>query len=210
MNYFDIEHIEKIRKLNSSYIHDKKLDRLRFIYDFSRNKFEENLKRYEDYKVKYILFGEAPPWTEIDNPRYFYSKIESKLHETFWKTFNSDSIPTDMSSAYQRLAKEKFLLIDTIPYALKYSPRIRKKEIYSNLIFEYLTNQLNIINDKIELEKELKIAFAFKLNGIAIIKSFGNTIKIGKQSIELNEENIAADRTGFPKPHSLKKIFEII
>ena len=209
MNYFDKEHTEKLKGLNSSYLQDKKLERLMYIYNFSKNKFDENLKRLNSIKVKYIILGEAPPWTDIDKPRYFYSDIKSILHKTFWSTFFSTPIPKDMSIAYKKLAEEQFLLIDSIPYSLKYNSRIRKKEIYKDFIFEYLTLEISKINKVLEFDKNLKIAFAFKLNGLAIIDSFNGKIVIDQKVINLSEGNISADGTGLPKTNRLKKLFEL-
>jgi hypothetical protein len=209
MNYFDKNHIEKLWILNSSYVKDGKLERLKYIYDFSENKFLENLERIRKTKVKYLLFGEAPPWTEKGEPRYFYSNIDSKLHKSFWKAFFSVSIPPNITEAYQKLAEKQFLLLDSLPFALKYNSRMRSKVIYKEIILEYLTFQLSRINEKIEFDENLKIAFAFRMNGYAIIDSLKGIAKIGDKLIELKEGNIAADGSGFPKPIGLKRVFDL-
>ena len=90
-----------------------------------------------------------------------------------------------MSIAYQKLAENQFLLLDSIPYALNYNGGIRKKEIYQDLIFEYLTSELLRINELLEFDENLKIAFAFKINGYVIINAFSGKIKIGKEIIYL-------------------------
>lgn len=209
MDYFDEKHIVKLKKLNSTYVENKKLERLKYIFNFSKNKFIENLKRYKKTKVKYILFGEAPPWTECGEPKYFYSKIESKLHKTFWETFLSYNVPADMSVAYQKLADKQFILIDSIPYALKYNGNVREKGIYQELIYEYVSTEVSEINKSIIFDENLKIAFAFRINGCAIIKTFGGNIEIANKVIHLDEHNISADGTGFPKSYKLKTIFEL-
>ncbi len=209
MNYFDPEHIDKIKELNRSYVRADKLKRLHRIYNYSKNKFDLNLSRYKGIKVKYILFGEAPPWTEEGIPKYFYSNIESMLHDTIWKAFFLDPLPKEMNSAYSRLAKKGFLLIDTIPYALKFNSKVREKEIYKKLILEYLSNEVKRINTILNFDENLKIAFAFRINGGKIIELFKGEIKLGNQNIKLISNNIAADGSGFPKPNKLKEIFEL-
>ena len=107
IDYFSLRYINKIKSLNSSYIQPKKLERLKYIYRNSKVNFALNLKRYKNKKIKYVILGEAPPWSEEGYPRYFYSKIESKLHETFWNTFYSEPIPKDMNYAYNMLAQKQ-------------------------------------------------------------------------------------------------------
>jgi hypothetical protein len=209
MNYFDEEHIYKLKSLSPSYLEYSKLERLKYIYTYSKNKFEENLKRYKETKIKFILFGEAPPWTETGIPQYFYSSIKGNLHKTFWRTFFTSQVPSDMSFAYQELANRQFLLLDSIPYALKYSSKIRRTITYQNLIFEYLTTEITLLNKFLEFDSNLKIAFAFRINAEAIINAFSGEIAIGKDIVQLKDSYISADGTGFPKSDKLKLIFGV-
>jgi hypothetical protein len=207
MDYFDKSHLEKIRMLDSSYLEECKFQRLKYIYNYAEDRFLKNLKRLS--KIKYILLGEAPPWSENGEPVYFYSKIESKLHKDVWKAFFDTSIPAEMELAYQKLADKGFLLIDTIPYAMEYSSRLRRKNIYYEIINEYLTFQFSRISGVI-YEKELKVVFAFKLNAYAIINAFNGKIEIDNKIYTISRDKIAADGSGYPKPNALKNKFELI
>lgn len=186
-----------------------RLNRLKEIFQSTESTWANNIERFKDKPVKYILIGEAPPWSETGIPRYFYNQIESKLHKSIWNTiFPLLSVPKDCKNSYDMLADEGFLLIDTLPYSMDYSGK-RQKTAYSDLLYNsvnWWTKKLE--NENLILAKNIKLAFAFRINGLKIIQSLNYKLELRNgQIITLNENIIAADGSGYTSPQKLRTIF---
>ena len=50
-----------------------KLDRLKYIFENTEEKWAENLKLLKNSEIRYLLICEAPPFSEIEPPKYFYN-----------------------------------------------------------------------------------------------------------------------------------------
>ena len=78
------------------------------------------------------------------------------------------------------------------------------------LLKEFVNEQLIKVNEITSFDENVKIAFGFNYNGIAIINAFEKEIDLGHDvKKDLSTKQIAADGTGFPKTSSLKRIFEL-
>lgn len=204
--------LEKLKQLFGESHIDQKIDRLEKIYTFCESKWDANLDRLSEIEIKYLIIAEAPPWTE-GNIKYFYNIEENKEHikhsvllRSIWKAFFGNQ---HKERILDQLAQKGVLLVDTIPFAIKYTTTKRKKEGYADLVKlskSYLKEQLN--NPKIRWSDNVKVAFAFKLNGEAVINSFPEGIVLPSgQNIFINENMIAADKSGFPNADKFREIF---
>lgn len=187
---------------------DEKETTLQRLFMETETAWQANLKRLKRIPVKYILITEAP-CTEGDNTQYFYNRIESPFHTKIWKgVFGDAPIPTDMETAYRMLAEKGFLLIDSIPFSLKFAGK-RDKKPYTTLI----ANNAAVLAEKLS-NKDLTIApdaiaaFAFKVNAQKMIAATGGKLTLTNgQEILLSADNIAADASGYTNSALLYKIF---
>lgn len=188
---------------------DEKLERLKSIYTNTEESWLRNLEYFQNSEVKYILICEAPPYSETEVPIFFYNQCKSNFHKTIWKTFFDDNINDyTQKEIYQKFAQKGFLLIDNIPFPMKYFTIHRKKEAYFQLVKSSLEWALKkIFNNKIKLSKDLKIAFGFKINAIQFIKATNGKIDFKGNILKFDESNIGANSSGFTSFKKLKNIY---
>lgn len=201
--------IQDLKLIFSDEIVESMRCRLKEIFDITTNQWKENLHRFNSNSIQKLLICEAPPWSESGIPRYFYNKIESKYHKRIWKgIFPENPIPDNQDLAYRMLSDKGFLLIDSIPYSMPYKGK-RTKIFYDEMIIKSIpwwTSKLQDSSDKIC--SDLKVAFAFKVNGLAIINALNGTLNISEKiHVKLSLENIAADNSGYTNSGKLYRIF---
>jgi hypothetical protein len=181
--------------------------RLNKIFIKCEEKWEENLNRLTE--VKYLLIAEAAPWSENGPINYFYNTFKGPWCNRIWKAFFDETAPNDVNKALKRLAEKQFLLIDSLPFSMKYTSYYRNKPYYSKLVKScsgYLTEKLD--NEKIKRSKNVKLALAFKLNGNAIINAFPNGIDLPNgQTVKLCQSLIATDASNYTNSNKLKDIW---
>lgn len=205
--------IEILKELFGSNEVDSKLNRLNDIYKKTEEKWRENLKRLKDFPVKYLLIAEAPPWIEQGEVQYFYNNFEGSWCRRIWRAFSKENKQPSPDECLEMLAKKGFLLIDTLPFAMKYTSAKRKKPKYKELIDKCREDFfMKKVNDQsIRYAEKVKIAFAFKLNAEAVIEALPKKLKLPEnQEITIDKLLIAADRSGFTSSTELRKIFDLI
>lgn len=188
-----------------------KTKRLIEIFDSTETSWQKNLDRLKNKKVENILIAEAAPWSDSGKPRFFYNQIESSYHQRIWRAFFPyTSIPTENEKAFEMLADKNFLLIDTIPFSMSYSGN-RNHSDY----FEIIANSLSwwtekLKSDKLNFVQKVNVAFAFKVNGQAVIKATKGQLKLKDgQTIKLTENIIAADGSGYTNSERLRTIYKL-
>lgn len=186
------------------------LSRLNEIYELAEAKWEENLQRLSGTKVKYLLIGEAPPWTEAGKGiRYFYSTCDGAWVNRIWKAFFDNQKPNDPEHALAEFARKDLLLVDSLPFAVNYSRRRGKR--YQQLVKSCSPFLLQKLSDRrIDWADEVRVALAFKINGRAVIQGFpdGIVLRTG-QRIHLSEDLICADGSGYTSPRKLREAFNL-
>jgi hypothetical protein len=188
-----------------------KSKRLKEIFNSTEASWQHNLDRLGDKKVENILIAESAPWSSNGIPRYFYNQIESSYHQRLWRAFFPFTpIPNDNEDAFTMLANMNFLLIDTVPFSMSYSGK-RNHSSYYEIIFnskEWWTGKLK--NEKISFAKKVNVAFAFRVNGISVMKAINGELKLKDgQLIKLSEDMIAADGSGYTNSERLRRIFKL-
>jgi hypothetical protein len=209
------EAIEKIAELFNyeSTAMRKMLERLNAIYRVTEQKWDENIERLKkiDTQVRYVLFGEAAPWTERGEVIYFYNNPVGPWCKRIWKTFfPSDDRPLNLEDFFLKLGKKQFLLIDTLPFARQYNKKsARYKLLYKELIRDCIPYvQSKMDDERISWAPDVKIALAFRVNGLAVIDVYqqGLTLKTG-QKLDFTQEIIAADDSGYTNSETLRRMW---
>lgn len=210
-NIIFIQNLHRLENIFGKTEVANKQKRLKEIFQSTETSWLKNLDRLTKKKVQNILIAEAAPWSESGQPRYFYNQIESNYHHRIWRAFFPNTlIPSDNETAFSMLTDNNFLLIDSIPFSMSYK-RKRKHSDY----YEILKNSLGwwtdkLKNDKITFDDEVNVAFAFKVNGLAIIKATSGQIKLKNgQTIKLSEKLIAADGSGYTNSEKLRTIYSL-
>lgn len=209
MNVFD-KNIFLLEEIFAKSFNDTELDLLRDVFltterDWKRQTIERGLK-----KIKFLLICEAPPFSENKPYKYFYTESNSSFHTRIWKIFfPNTNKPNNSDAVYQLLCENGFLLIDSIPFAMTYSSKHRKKTAYNKLINNSLHWWKTKLNDNFEFDNSTKIAFGFKLNAQSIIKESNNILNIKNNNYYVNKFNIGADGSGMTNSELIADIFDV-
>lgn len=180
---------------------------LRYIFSHTEEAWYANLKRFKG-DIKYLLICEAPPWS-LTYPKYFYLQPKGQLFNTIWKVFFNGQ---PQKTPYDCLAKEGFLLIDSLPYSMIYKTKHRKSSEYLGLIKACMPWWLGKLdNSGLTFSKELKIAFGYYWNGKRIIEGCGGNIPICKNKYSVNESHIISHKGSryLPDEKELKNVYKI-
>lgn len=190
------------------------MGRLLEILNTTEHAWNANLDRFNRLNgtpLQYILICEAPPWRPNgEEIAYFYSQTSGSILKTVWRAFfNNNNVPND---AHLLLAQQGFLLVDSIPYSMKYTSHQRNRVAYQTLVTNCLNCTIGKINaHQINFAANVKIALGFRLNAIAFMNATNNVLQIGNgiDPINLTEDNIAADGSGNINSNRLRAIFGI-
>ncbi len=215
MNYFDInlgllERVIRGRRSIWGKLSDHIVDHLYLLYSKTEEAWHNNIKRFDpEDKINYLLIGEAPPWGFSTRPFYFYLQPVGLFFNSVFNAFQCTKNSKDRAKAYEYLAKKGFLLIDSLPYAFPYTTEQRKSQAYRELIAASVPWWQDKLNKSgLTFSTSLKVAFAYRTNGLILTEVLNN--KLGNQSIELTEENIAADpMSNYPTAAQIERIFSL-
>jgi len=205
------EQCEILKRLLKDGITEFPYERLDRIFKESERKWEANLDRFGSKRVKYLLIGEAPPWSPSGEVRYFYNTFSPPLNTRIWKTFHRFPISEHKGTALDGLADLGFLLVDSLPFAIKYTSKMRNSPSYKELVKGCVPHLLAKVNHRlVRWASEVKVALCFKLNGLAVIEALPKGLPLGNgQTIRLDRGLIAADESGYPNSERLRTIFDI-
>jgi hypothetical protein len=204
--------IQALRKLFGKDDVETKLGRLGEIFVESERCWEDNLELFGKTPIGYLLLAEAPPWRkEGQETSYFYRNFEQGranfLRRAVWKCFFKER-PLDYKNGLRMLAKRGFILIDALPFAMKYTPRIRRKLAYKELLEASNAFMVTKLSDNsMNWDKDVKLALAFKLFGQIAVNAVGTITLPTTQQITLDKTLIAADRAGYTNAKQLRRIF---
>jgi hypothetical protein len=206
--------IELLKRLFNSSMVDlvtPKLERLNEIFFVGEEAWKRNLGRLRKVAVQYVIFSEAAPWTKTGPVRHFYHTFDGDLSRKVWRAFFDYPRPEDTELSLRRLADRGLLLIDSLPFAMKYTTKIRKSPIYGELIKGSAPLLVGKINDpRIRWARNVKGAFAYRLNGKMILETFPEGIRLPtNQLLLLNDNKIAADQSGYTNSERIREILEI-
>jgi hypothetical protein len=189
------------------------IKRLNEIHAFVEARWHEYVSRIPDGVVKYLLIAEAPPWRATGSP-WFVLDPESPnrtLMRVLRRTFLSAEWATHLGAAdaLKEFARRGFLVIDSIPFSMKYSSRKRTTPQYRKLLERTIQTYLlrKITSPSLSWSPNVQVAFAFKLNATAIMEALDGQLALGSVRRTLGSELIAANGSGFPDARKLRSIF---
>ena len=94
---------------------------------------------------------------------------------------------------------------------MNYSSKQRRNPRYRNLVARSVQTYLQrkIIWPSLSWSPDVRVAFAFKLNAMAIIEALEGQLELGNTTQLLGENLIAASQSGFPNADNLKAIYAL-
>jgi hypothetical protein len=204
------EALEVLLKLFGTEDVARRLARLEKIFSVTEAAWERNLRRLPGIKIRYLLIAEAAPWTESGCPQYFYNNPSGPWVGRILRAFNLNR-PAGNEATLLELARSGFLLIDTLPFAMPYRSKMRKKEDYCELLkasTKFFSTKLN--DDRIKWSDDLRTALAFRLHGMATIRAYDGEIALpGDRRQALRKEQIAVDRSNYTSAERLQAIWRL-
>lgn len=202
---------------------DDNLARLNEIHEVCEGCWERNLERLDGREVKYLLIAEAPPWTPVGRDiSYFYKTFDGRFNSgrptgwitSIWKIITKNSpMLNSLDDVFNELAKQGFLLVDTLPFAETYTTNDRKSSSYTKLVKSCLSYLLEKL-DQVRLSSPFFPALAFEYNSKALISAAKGQIRLDAGPIvPLQTEIIASTGpngergSGFPSSSRLQRIW---
>ncbi len=169
--------------------------RLDEAFQHAEEKWEENIKRLEGHKVSYLLMGEAAPSPSPKDPmNYFYGNCKGAWCTSVKNALlpGRDKIK-EPKEIFDALAELGFVLVDSLPFAIRYTSTMRLGEPYLDL----LRGTRHWVEEKlarIPWADDVKVALAFRLNGEALCKAYENKLRISEDRfIDISPEKIVTN-----------------
>ncbi|MGH1543074.1 MAG: hypothetical protein ACRBHB_21830 [Arenicella sp.] len=194
--------------------------RIAEIYQVSHSKWLEQVDKIAAAGgLKYLLIGEAPPWSESGNVNYFYNSdtTPSNFMTSLSKAFFGELLYKKIGyeNTLDELAKRGFLVCDSLPFAIDYSSGgLRNKTKYGELVKictqSHLMQSLSIQNARCEgglFADGVKVAFSLRRNANAIIETLNGVLRLSTQSIPISETNIATSKAHYLSAVELRRVF---
>lgn len=191
--------------------------RLDEIHAYTEDRWREYFSGIPGGRVRYLLIAEAPPWTKIGRPRYMLDPLmgpsRSRFLPAVCQAFFGDLVYRNWEARRKlsELAKRGFLLIDSIPFAMKYLSDQRRGPRYAALV-QYTSN--TYLQEKLAFPgliwaKRIRVSFGAKLNALALMASLENKLMLANRLYPLTTEMIAVDGSGQPNGTALRRIFAL-
>lgn len=191
------------------------MERLNEIHTFAEVKWQEYVSRIPGGVVRYLLIAEAPPWKAAGAPWFVLDRDSPSrtLMVALRRTFLTDGHATQLSTAetLAELARRGFLVIDSIPFSMRYSSKQRASMPYRKLVARTTQTYLRrkIVSFGLSWSPDVRVAFAFKLNAMAVTEALEGQLELGDVKLPLRPELIAANGSGFPDAGRLKSIYAL-
>ena len=189
------------------------IERLNEIHRFVETTWRQYVARIPDGVVRYLLIAEAPPWTRTGTPRFVLhpNSPQSALMRALRRTFLDDDQLARLNTAQTlaEFARQGLLIVDSIPFSMKYLSRHRAKPQYRELVAKSVQTYLNrkLVWPAISWSPGIRVALAFRLNAHAVIAALDGQLKLGHIERTLGPELIAANDSGFPDARTLRSIY---
>ena len=190
-----------------------KLHILNEIHAVVEEAWNSNVERLfsRNISIKYLFIGEAaPPIKE----NYFYHDCSGKWCQPIVDAmFVWSERSYDLQVMYDKLADKRFLLVDTLPFAMDYSIRKQRgKPAYGQLVkmcaYSYLHDKL--FDKRLKWDIDVSVAFGLRKNAEAMIQAFPKGFKLPNgQVILFKAEQIAVTAANYPSRDRIKEVFDL-
>jgi hypothetical protein len=191
------------------------LSRLDEIHDYTEERWQRYLAMLRDGLVHYLLIAEAAPWSPAGMPQYVLDPASRSrtLMRALRGAFLSPSVSRqlDAGQALAEFARQGLLVVDSIPFPMKYSSQKRQSPKYNGLVRltarSYLLKKL--CDTKLSWSPNLSVAFSVKRNAEAVMKGLDHQLKLGDVRLDLGPEQIAVNGAGYPDAGKLRVSFDL-
>jgi hypothetical protein len=188
----------------------ERLPRLKEIHGHAELHWRNYVEQFSDRSVKYLLIAEAPPWSHpgeqiqyVLDPSSRSRTLMSALRRAFPTAYE---LPAEKALA--EFARQGFLIVDSIPFSMKYTSNKRKSHKYQQLIdVTAIAIQEALQSSSLKWSPDLRIAFSVKLNAHAVIRALGGRLDLNGAVFDLSERLIAVSGAGYPDAEKLRALF---
>jgi len=192
-----------------------KLRRLNEIHEYTEGKWRDYVAKLPDGQVNYLLIAEAPPWSATGRPEYVLDpeSRSRKLMQALRRVFLLPSVfrQLDANKALAEFARQRLLIVDSIPFAMDYSNK-RSRRKYDSLVRltaqSYLRKKL--LSASLSWCPDLRVAFGFRRNALAVMNGLGNQLDLGQLKLALGPEQIAVNEAGYPDAGKLRAVYRAL
>lgn len=187
------------------------LQRVKEIYEYTEAKWREYVALLRGRRVRYLLIAEAPPWSPDGLPQYLLDP--DSRPRTLMRALRG-ALPgcqtLSSSDCLQAFARQGFLLLDSIPFAMEYSSSHRSSGRYDDLVRLTLTSflQRKIAASGLTWSPDLRIAFSLRLNALAIMRAI-TYLSIGSRAHPLSANMIAVSSSNYPDAARLRQAYSL-
>lgn len=182
------------------------------IFAVCEEAWKRNLIRLKGKRIRYLLVAEAAPWTEPDDtPSYFYDSLRGRWCNRILTAFNltPPEGENEIENRLSVLAEKGFVLVDSLPFAASYTTHLRQNPAYLELVRHcrpYVESRLADLS----WDGQVKVALAFKWNGLRVIESYNSQLLLPNGTrLNISENLVAADGSGFTNADTLKALFSL-
>lgn len=189
-----------------------RLHRLNAVSEYTEQKWLEYVEGIRGKPVNYLLIAEAPPETADNPPLYFLDPVCSP--RTLMRAVSSAFFgrkSTDGAATLASLAGRGFLMVDSIPFAMKYTSSRRSSLAYSRLVAmaarTYMQTKLALAS--LSWSDDLRIAFSVRLNARCVMAALQHALQLGEREFCLSDDMIATDRSNYPCGNILREVFRL-
>jgi hypothetical protein len=182
------------------------------IHRVSEHAWEKNLENLKGHPIKYLLILEAPPWAAPgEKIRYLYETFDSKLHVNIYSAFQNRKPVPEKDRALAELGARGLLVVDSLPFSLKYKSTERGDQMYKDLVKESARWwQTKLHNPLLSWTPRVRVGVGYLLNARALIEALPEGLNLPNgQIVKLHTSMVAADGSGSVKSSGLRRVFAL-
>lgn len=190
-----------------------RIKRLNEIHTFAEAAWQEYVSQLPGGVVRYLLIAEAPPWRDSGPPWFVLDPASPNrtLMRSLKATFLNaqEAARFTAAEALLEFARRGVLIIDSVPFSMKYSSKHRATSQYKALVARTMQTyfRAKATSPNIAWSPNVRVALASKLNAIAVIEAVDGELKLGPVKVPLDPRLIAANGSGFPDAGRLREIY---
>lgn len=185
----------------------RNLPRLKCIHEHTEALWHKYASQIPGGRVNYLLIAEAPPWSEKGRPVFALDPIRSNFLTAVCKTFDYQALHPTI--ALPALAERGFLLLDSIPFPMRYDSKLRDKLHYHELVrlsaASYMRRKIE--SSGLYFSPDLRIAFSLRMHARSILKALDKNLHAGGRAYALSEKMIAVTDAGYPCSTRMRAAF---
>lgn len=209
---------EELKNLFGREYTEGKMGRLAEIYASTDAYWWRAVEKIPDRIVRYLLIGEAPPWSEPGPVVYAYNRdapatgFLAAMYSAFFDGRGHDTIATE--TMISRLESRGMLLVDSLPFAMNYSnPNRRGRKAYRRLVERALDEYFypTLSRAALSWSPNLRVALAVTLNARAIVGCCRGRLDLPGfyEPVAISESQAAVNEAHYLAANAIRKVYEL-